>query len=241
MNWLDKKILLSPNIETLLNNHKTNSIKVTFVNPFSYNLVEQRSEYKDVFDGVYVDGASLVKIFNLMHGANISRYSFDFSSIASDVLEFAVENSKKVAFIGGKQEEISLAVENIKLQYSGIDIVFYRNGYFNTDQELVECLKSLEELKVDLIIVGMGTPYQEDFISKIDSHLEQNFIAFTCGGFLSQTAVKGDYYHRWVKKLGLRWLQRAVSNQHVRKRLVSDYPRFFVKYVLRVAKSKFIL
>jgi N-acetylglucosaminyldiphosphoundecaprenol N-acetyl-beta-D-mannosaminyltransferase len=77
----------------------------------------------------------------------------------------------------------------------------------------------------------MGTPYQEDFALLAKKFLKSSFI-ITCGGFLTQTSIRPDYYSPLVKRLGLRWLQRAIYHKHVRRRLIVDYPKFMIRYIV---------
>ncbi len=77
----------------------------------------------------------------------------------------------------------------------------------------------------------MGTPLQEEFLIRIKKAINIK-ILITCGGFLTQTSMFGDYYHPIIKKLGLRWLQRAILHKHVRDRLIKVYPEFLLSYLL---------
>ncbi|XNS81288.1 WecB/TagA/CpsF family glycosyltransferase [Vibrio cyclitrophicus] len=199
----------------------------SFINPYSYNYFLDNEAVKN-FSGLYIDGQSLVFAFNFFNANKVERASFDFSSIADPVFKHAVNNNYELSIIGGTQSDIELAVNNIKIRYPGINVSFYRNGYFSSDKERVETLRKIS--RTDLLIIGMGTPYQEDYAILAKSMLDKAFIV-TCGGFLSQTAFKADYYSPLVKKLGIRWLQRAIRHKYVRQRLIKDYPIFFLKYI----------
>jgi N-acetylglucosaminyldiphosphoundecaprenol N-acetyl-beta-D-mannosaminyltransferase len=183
------------------------------------------------FDSFYADGALLVKLYNLFNKNKIDRVSFDFSSIANDVLEHAQTNKLAVSFIGAKEEELTGALSNLGLLYPNMNIVYSRNGYFQNATDYKNCFESMRKIKIDILIIGMGSPYQEEFAVKV-KHSELNIpLVFTCGGFLTQTAIKPDYYYPIVKKLGLRWLQRAIMHKHVRNRLLKEYPIFVVRYI----------
>ncbi|EJL7009021.1 WecB/TagA/CpsF family glycosyltransferase, partial [Vibrio cholerae] len=117
---------------------------------------------------------------------------------------------------------------NIVSEYPKLKINYRRNGFFNNKIEVEDIVFNV--LKSDFIILGLGTPKQEDFSSYLHS-IYPGKIIFTCGGFITQTAIKNDYYFPIVKKLGLRWLQRAIMHKHVRRRLLYDYPIFFYKYI----------
>jgi len=211
---------------------------ITFLNPFSYNVFIKYPELIDKYDSFYADGALLVKLHNLFNTHKINRVSFDFSSIAKDVLEYANNNLINIAFIGAQQNEIDTAINNIKIMYPNISIVYLRNGYFNSNEEYKCCFKDMNILKIDILIIGMGSPHQENFAVKVKDNNLDIPLVYTCGGFLTQTAIKADYYYPIVKKLGLRWLQRAIMHKHVRDRLIKDYPLFVIKYIYNQFKGE---
>jgi exopolysaccharide biosynthesis WecB/TagA/CpsF family protein len=204
---------------------------ITFLNPFSYNVFLENEELIENFDSFYADGALLVKLHNIFNKNKIDRVSFDFSSIAKDVLEYANNNKLNIALIGAKQKELDGALVNLKNIYPSINFIYTRNGYFNNEYEYVECFKNLKEYDIDILIIGMGSPYQEKFAVKVKNENINLPLIFTCGGFLTQTSIKADYYHPFVKRFGLRWLQRAIMHKHVRNRLIKDYPIFIIKYI----------
>lgn len=78
----------------------------------------------------------------------------------------------------------------------------------------------------------MGSPYQENFSISLKNSFGNSRLKLiiTCGGFLTQTSIKTDYYHPIIKKTGLRWLQRMVMHKHVRDKVFSKYPSFILKY-----------
>ena len=84
----------------------------------------------------------------------------------------------------------------------------------------------------------MGTPYQERFSVSLKKLLTSPATIITCGGFLTQTSIKADYYHPLIKKLGLRWLQRMVMHKHVRDRVLKKYPKFIFYYLYSMVRQK---
>ncbi|WP_299016337.1 WecB/TagA/CpsF family glycosyltransferase [uncultured Photobacterium sp.] len=201
---------------------------VTFVNPFSYKYFETNPEEVGNFTKLFIDGASLVYLHNLFNANKVDRVSFDYSSIAGEVFSFCEENNLKVGIIGGQEDEVKTACQNIKLKHPRLLIKYSRNGYINSQKELETI--SLSASNCDILILGMGTPKQEEVSSFLYRKYPKKLI-FTCGGFITQTSIKSDYYHPLAKKLGLRWLQRAIMHKHVRTRLISDYPKFYIKYI----------
>src|SRR5690606_4597421 len=107
--------------------------------------------------------------------------------------------------------------EYVKL-YPDLKILGSRSGYFSDDQEKNDFLMHLAAVDPDIVVVGMGTPFQEEFLVKL-TQLRWSGMGFTCGGFFHQTAKKGSsYYPRWVDKLQLRWLYRIWDEPKLIKR-----------------------
>jgi len=208
---------------------------ITFVNPFSYFKVLENKKIVRNIDYFFSDGSFLTKLNNLLFYCKIERLSFDFSSIANDVFREVELNNYSIALIGSTKYEINRAVFNIKKIYKNIDICYYRDGFF---ENCTTVINDLNLLKPNIIVVGMGTPKQEEFLIELKKELVYPFIGFSCGGFFTQTSKREYYYHPLIRKTGLRWLQRAISNGYVRKRLIKDYPRFLFKYIFLYINNK---
>lgn len=205
---------------------------ITFVNPFSYQILDSRSELVSDIDYIFSDGSLFCFMHNICNKQNkISRASFDYSSLAEPVFSFCENNKLRVAFVGAEESQLVLALENIKARHQNLDIVYSRNGFFKDSDEINQSLEEMALSNVDVVIVGMGTPMQEEFSIQVKNKLPEGVLIFTCGGFLTQTSIRPDYYSPIIKKLGLRWLQRFVAHEHVRSRVLNDYPRFCYLYL----------
>lgn len=226
-NKLEEKILVRKDFKTLLTKKKQ---AISFVNPFSYSILVNLDDIVDEVDAFFSDGSLLCALSNLRRRTKIDRVSFDFSSIADDVFAFATSNKRKVALVGSTQDEVEEAKNYFEEKYPNLEICLARNGYFSVG-DFSKVANELNNSKADIVIAGMGTPLQEQFIIYIRENCLSVNLALTCGGFLTQTSMKGDYYHPMVKKLGLRWIQRCWLHKHVRQRLIKDYPLFVVQYL----------
>lgn len=229
---LENKILSKDAFLDILENSTEEKIKVSFLNPFSYPLIARQSQIIECFNYWFADGSTMCLFTNLFRikKSRIRRASFDFSSLAGQCFEFLENNALSVAIIGGNQNEIVQACDYFTKKYPKLNICFQHHGYID-DDAYESIIFQLNESKPRAVIVGMGTPKQEKFIMSVEKKLTTCNYFFTCGGFISQTANSGDYYLPIVKKLGLRWLQRAILHKHVRRRLLFDYPVFYFKYV----------
>ncbi|HAS6267741.1 TPA: WecB/TagA/CpsF family glycosyltransferase [Vibrio vulnificus] len=222
---------------TMLDNSKQEVF--TFVNPYSYYILDeflsQNQEYNNIT--IFVDGISLVYINNLLERhSNLSRYSFDFTSLAPIIFRYCIEKSYTIAIVGGEDDEIKRAVLVINEKFPGLNIKFFSHGY--VDLESNDIYEKLVDTSPDVILSGMGTPLQEKFIFECKKRGVNFNFAFTCGGFISQISTNPEYFHPIFDKLNLRWLQRFFRHSYVRKRMCLDYPKFFLKFVLMKLREK---
>ena len=78
-----------------------------------------------------------------------------------DLIRAMYRNGKTFYLVGGKQEVIEQTVAKLNMEFPGIRIVNYRNGYIKTDKEKADLIKDVAEMKPDVVFVAMGSPKQE--------------------------------------------------------------------------------
>lgn len=214
----------------VLNQTFPNKTKIiSFLNPFSYGLISSKPYLIDEVDVWFCDGALLCFLVNIKRYEKISRASFDFSSIAHVVFSYSIRESLTMYFIGGTVCEALEAEQNVKIAYPELKIIGFISGFFKSQSES-EILKDIVMNNPQVVIVGLGTPLQEEFAIKLRRSMPLNSLIFTCGGFITQTSKSTFFYKNWSVKY-FRWLQRALVYRHVRKRLMVDYPIFVLKYL----------
>lgn len=237
---------MSPLIEKILSTDKVSVEELlkdgkgiyTFLNPVSYLDALKHKVLFSAFDGLYADGGLLVKAIKGTYGVTVRRRSFDMTSLAPIVFSYAAEIGKSVAIVATKQEMIENAVANLKNSFKGLNISYYRNGYFKSDKEKNSEAKKIVSLHPDILIVGMGIVLQEQFLLKVRDAGFQG-IGFTCGGFIHQTVQdKAGYYPDWVDKHGLRFFYRMYKEPHTRKRYAKAAFVFPVKFLWEKLTSK---
>lgn len=206
---------------------------VTFVNPYSYYILNDEKDLISEVTDVFADGILLVYLHNIFNwNSKIKRFSFDFTSLAPIAFKFASENEFNVAIVGGSDDEVKKAVAIIKSFFPSLNITYHRSGFFDSDSDIIASYDDIVASSADILICGMGTPIQESYIVNASRHCDNLKFCFTCGGFLSQISSKPDYFNPILNKLNLRWLQRAYRHSYVRRRIFFDYPKFIIKYSL---------
>lgn len=77
------------------------------------------------------------------------------------IIASTYKTGKTFYLVGSKQEIIEATVTKLKIDYPGIKIVNYRNGYIKTEEEKQQLLDDIADKKPDVVFVAMGSPKQE--------------------------------------------------------------------------------
>lgn len=77
------------------------------------------------------------------------------------IIASTYKEGKTFYLVGSKQEVIEATVAKLKEEFPGINIVNYRNGYINSDEEKQSLLDDIATKKPDVVFVAMGSPKQE--------------------------------------------------------------------------------
>ena len=203
----------------------------TFLNPVSYLEALKHKELFWYYDGIFADGSLLVAAIKLLYGATVTRRSFDMTSVAPVLLDYAQKNHKTIYIVASKQEQVEKAVSIFQNRYPGLEIAGIRNGYFKSEEEQDKEAKHIVGVAPDFVIVGMGAIKQEKFLLKVKNAGFKG-IGFTCGGFIHQTSKDQiDYYPAWVDRTNIRFLYRMWKEPHTRKRYFMAGLIFPVRFV----------
>lgn len=197
---------------------------VTFLNPYSYFVARKHADLFLDFDEIKIDGMMLVRVLRLLGIRQVTRESFDMTSLAPVVFEQGAEAGKTFYLIGGEEGVAEEAVKKIKSSYPGLRVQGVEKGFFRDAEHRKQVIEDIIGLNPDVVIAGMGTPYQECFLLDL-KNASWRGMGFTCGGFLRQTAKGGiRYYPRWVDAMNLRWMYRIYDEPKLLKRYLFYYP-----------------
>ena len=208
----------------------------TFLNPYSYLILRKTPKLIQKIDNVFIDGISFVIVLRILGIKVCSRQSFDMTTIAKKTFEYAEKNQKSIFFVGTKPEIIEKSISQIQAFYPKLPIAGFSHGYFKTNEEISLLHSRIINTKCDIVVVGTGTPRQEQFLIDLKQKGWKG-VGFTCGGFLHQIAEKLHYYPSVIDKFHMRWIFRIADEPKLLKRYVFDYSFFLVIFVKDLISS----
>lgn len=220
-------------VENALKLEQENKVsQVVTINPEMFDCAKIDSEFSEILKAaemVIPDGVG-VKIGLKILGEKVDRIAgIDF---ARRMIELSKENNMPVALVGSKPEVVQKAAENLKTEIEGLNIVYIKDGYFDDDEKI---LSELKESSARLILVALGSPKQEKFISKARNILDHGLMVGVGGSFDVWSGMV-ERAPEIYQKLGIEWLYRTIKQPERFKRIFPTLPLF----VLRVIKEKFM-
>ncbi|WP_374760949.1 WecB/TagA/CpsF family glycosyltransferase [Agromyces indicus] len=109
----------------------------------------------------------------------------------------------RVGLVGGTPEANARARVAIAGMVSdGSEVCYSIDGYSGLTASEVPA-------GLDILIVGLGAPLQDQFASELIRLPNSPRLVVTCGGWLDQVSVP-TYYPPWAYRLKLNWLVRLI-------------------------------
>lgn len=143
--------------------------------------------------------------------------------VVREVLKKADRENKSIYLVGAEQEVIDECVRKIKIEFPGLTIAGYHNGFFDLNN-CDEIVNDIKEKSPYAVFAAMGSPRQEIFIEKIMPIVDAK-IFMGVGGVFDIFAGKLKRAPKWMINMGLEWLYR-VSKEPVRIKRLASIPKF---------------
>ncbi len=124
--------------------------------------------------------------------------------------------TKSFYLIGSRREVIEQTVARLKQSYPDINIVGYRDGYLNGEEDRNQLIAQIVELKPDIVFVAMGSPKQELLMSEMMKHHRALYQGL--GGSFDVYTGHSQRAPKWWLDHNLEFAYRFVTNPRRFKR-----------------------
>jgi len=133
--------------------------------------------------------------------------------------------TKSFYLIGGRQEVIEATTKRLKLEFKGINICNFRNGFIKTEAEEIDLIEDIKKHNPDIVFVAMGSPKQELLMEKIEKSHQAVYQGL--GGSFDVYAGNVKRAPEWWVKNNLEWAYRLLKQPSRIKRQIY-LVRFFI-------------
>jgi N-acetylglucosaminyldiphosphoundecaprenol N-acetyl-beta-D-mannosaminyltransferase len=124
------------------------------------------------------------------------------------LLAAAGERRLRVYFLGARPEVVTALVESCQVQYPGLEIAGFRDGYFSPDDQL-SIVEEIRASGAHMLFVGMPSPFKEIWCERHRQRLDVPVI-MGVGGSFDVLAGFIRRAPRWVQLAGLEWFWRLL-------------------------------
>lgn len=134
------------------------------------------------------------------------------------IISMTYQQGKTFYLVGGKQEVIEQTVAKLKVDFPGIQIANFRNGYIKTEEEKQALIEDIATKKPDVVFVAMGSPKQELLMEEIS--MKHPAIYQGLGGSFDVYTGNVKRAPKWWVDHNLEWAYRLVKEPSRIKRQI---------------------
>jgi N-acetylglucosaminyldiphosphoundecaprenol N-acetyl-beta-D-mannosaminyltransferase len=186
-------------------------------------------ELKDILknaDMLTADGAGVVLASGMLGNRLPEKVSG--VDLVQEIFRTFASKGLRCFLFGARPGVAEEAAVNIIKDNPGIVVAGCRNGYFS-DEECDEIIAEINKSAPDLLLVALGAPKQEKWISKHLDKLDVK-VCIGVGGTLDVLSGKVRLAPEFFRKSGLEWFYRLCREPRRAKRML-DLPRFMLRVI----------
>ena len=211
-------------IEQLILNKKPSYV----VTPNVDHIVklETDKEFQEVYkeaDLILTDGMPLIWISKLKK--NPIKEKVSGSDLFPRVCKLAADKGYKVFLLGAAEGVAVRAAENLRAKYNGLNIIGTYSpsyGFEKKEDEIQKIIELINEVKPDILAVGLGAPKQEKFLYNYRKQLNVP-VSLAIGASIDFEAGNMSRAPKWMQNIGLEWLYRLYQEpRRMAKRYLID-------------------
>ncbi len=200
---------------------------VVTLNPEIWVMADQVSSVRtaiDTADWVTADGIGISIAQRVMgHQVSPRITGVDLTSALLKVPQI------RVYLLGSTQDVIDDASTTIRRQFPSAVVVGGHHGFFSID-EIDVVTGAIQRSRPDIVLVGMGSPRQDQVIQHLKPVLPYG-ILIGVGGVLDLLAGRVRRAPTWMQICGLEWVWRLALQPQRLRRFLRMLPAFAKKII----------
>jgi N-acetylglucosaminyldiphosphoundecaprenol N-acetyl-beta-D-mannosaminyltransferase len=150
------------------------------------------------------------------------------SSLVLQLAQRAAVEGRSIYLLGGKADAAQRAGIEMQARFANLQVAGASSPMVASppsDPEVDALVATLVPLQPNILMVGLGSPKQEQLIQKLRLHLPSTFMV---GVGISFSFIAGDLNRApaWMQKAGLEWMHRMAQEpgRLAKRYLVDDLP-----------------
>lgn len=203
---------------------------ISFVNAHNMLVMLRDESYREVLERTLVlpDGVGLDIASRVAHGepfpANLNGTDF-----VPALLTF-MERPKRIGLVGGRRAIVEKAAEKMRQHAPWHEFIVISDGFFDAARSDA-VTREISRQKIDVLIVGMGTPLQEKWVAE-NVGPQHARLVLTVGALFDFFSGSVPRAPALVRALRTEWMFRLVLEpSRLWRRYVLGVPLFFYQVI----------
>ncbi|WP_195951622.1 WecB/TagA/CpsF family glycosyltransferase [Clostridium saudiense] len=187
--------------------------------------LEKDTDFQKVYENadlILTDGMPLIWISKIKR--NPIKEKISGSDLFPKICGLAAKKGYKVFLLGAAEGVAAKAAENLKEKYSDLNVVGTYSpsyGFENNEKEIEKIISEINNVKPDILAVGLGAPKQEKFIYNFRDKLNVP-VSLAIGASIDFEARNIKRAPKWMQRIGFEWFYR----------LCKEPKRMFKRYII---------
>lgn len=147
-----------------------------------------------------------------------------------DLCQLLELNGLSIYLLGGRNEVVTKAVQNLRDRFQNLKIAGFHHGYImKTGEESRRVVEEINNSEADILFVGFGMPLQECWIESNISSLRPAVI-LPSGSMIDYVAGEKHSAPSWMAECGFEWLYRLWREpRRLWRRYLIGNPQFLIR------------
>lgn len=204
------------------------SVRVTTMNAqIGYYSMYTPGFFDAIKDSIIIpDGVGLLWAVKRMKGEVLSR--FPGVELGVELCRLCQQEGHSVFLLGSKKGVAEQAAVFLR-RTTQVEIAGCMDGFFSkTDEGHKQVVNKIRESGASLLLVGMGAPYQEFWLSRHFSDTG-TAVGIGVGGSIDVYAGQMKRAPGWIIRCNMEWLYRILQNPRKKWKVIFQIGKFVQK------------
>lgn len=217
-------------IEQFIHNRSRGPARsVFFTNVHSIHEAQRDRDLQNIInlaDLVLPDGSGLSLASRMMRSP--LQENLNGTDFVPKLLARAATEGWSVYLLGATWKSVFACAERLRRQYPTLDIAGCHQGYIK-EAEKEQVLQEVNRRSPDILLVAMGTPHQEFWISENLARVQAR-VCLGVGGLFDFLSGERSRAPGWMRRVGVEWIYRFVQDPSTKwKRVLIEIPVFLMR------------
>lgn len=184
--------------------------RIAFINADCINQAASHANYRQDlanFDWLFIDGIGMRIAGSVLHQP--VRANVNGTDLFPPLCGMLARTQRAIYLLGAQPGVAAAAAQWAAQHYPGLRIAGTHHGYFQ-EEDLPAILADICQSKADVLLVALGVPRQEAWISQHFSATGVR-VAMGVGGLFDYYASRIPRAPPWMRQCGMEWVFRLVQ------------------------------